>query len=507
MITKGIIKSIDYNGNTCIVRIPIFESSATDTETTFEAIFSITPGMYNGYLENDVVLVSFEDNTYDKPIVLGKLYLGAAAENQSPRGALNCNSFNASKNMTVPFDTKLINEVGDKTTASVENGLNTYTSLIDIAKGLNEQKTAIGAVNVKIIDDGERLGSMVTKLAEDGTRYNTEILQNADEIKLVAKKEEEFEGETIERESQIKVYAEGVNAEAKKKLYSSSTSIPGKIDELEESFGWNLTADDWSVYRNMSVNGAPSADNVWFSTILSYEKEEAGTYFFTDIRDLQWSGDNDEDAYIYVHMWKAGSALPEGNPGWPGYKITKFKKNAYGERVFEIPINTLIYDHIKVNCGPGHGNYNDKHNKTADIFVDALITDNAWYPKYQELTDDGYNVGTWLNPQEGTDSKNYVAYIAINGRKTGRYASSAPVGTDGQPDVHKLKVKVVDHGEGHDPRYTWSWDEEGSPYDNMPTSLEADVTRRVLTVDKDGLMVHGRIEANEGNIGAFEIGD
>jgi len=60
MITKGIIKSIDYNGNTCIVRIPIFESSATDTETTFEAIFSITPGMYNGYLENDVVLVSFE---------------------------------------------------------------------------------------------------------------------------------------------------------------------------------------------------------------------------------------------------------------------------------------------------------------------------------------------------------------------------------------------------------------------------------------------------------------
>jgi hypothetical protein len=54
MVTKAIIKTIDFNGNTCTVRIPYFET-ATNREIICTAGISNTPGTYNGYKENDVV--------------------------------------------------------------------------------------------------------------------------------------------------------------------------------------------------------------------------------------------------------------------------------------------------------------------------------------------------------------------------------------------------------------------------------------------------------------------
>jgi hypothetical protein len=54
MITKGIIKTLDYNGNTCTVHMPLFETPGNDPiiET---ATISNTPGSYNGYKVGDVV--------------------------------------------------------------------------------------------------------------------------------------------------------------------------------------------------------------------------------------------------------------------------------------------------------------------------------------------------------------------------------------------------------------------------------------------------------------------
>ena len=76
MVTKGIITSIDFNGNTCKVRIPFFETAGNDPIIS-DAIISNTPGVYNGYKVDDVVLVAFEDGLMNNPVVIGKLYLGA----------------------------------------------------------------------------------------------------------------------------------------------------------------------------------------------------------------------------------------------------------------------------------------------------------------------------------------------------------------------------------------------------------------------------------------------
>ena len=138
MVVKGIIKSIDYTGNTCMVRIPLFENAATNNEVAMKAIIATTPGIYNGYKEGDVVIVTFENNEIDMPIVLGKLYLGVTAEKADPRGAINCDTITSATPISIPIDTKLTleNDASDNTVVGVDNDLNCFTYAIWIREKL-----------------------------------------------------------------------------------------------------------------------------------------------------------------------------------------------------------------------------------------------------------------------------------------------------------------------------------------------------------------------------------
>ena len=73
MIVKGLIKTIDFTDNSCTVRLPLFETAASQGEVVLPATILIQPGMYNGYAEGDVVFVDFENDTLSRPIVIGKL--------------------------------------------------------------------------------------------------------------------------------------------------------------------------------------------------------------------------------------------------------------------------------------------------------------------------------------------------------------------------------------------------------------------------------------------------
>lgn len=87
MITKGQIKSINIAGNRCIVHLPLFDNAANGGKVTAEAIVNITPGIYNNLCVGDVVLVAFEENALEKPVILGKLYLGGSIEYNTRGGA------------------------------------------------------------------------------------------------------------------------------------------------------------------------------------------------------------------------------------------------------------------------------------------------------------------------------------------------------------------------------------------------------------------------------------
>ena len=55
MLTKGIIKSINYESNEGTVRVPLFETASQHEEFVSDAVFSIVPGIYNSYKVGDVV--------------------------------------------------------------------------------------------------------------------------------------------------------------------------------------------------------------------------------------------------------------------------------------------------------------------------------------------------------------------------------------------------------------------------------------------------------------------
>jgi hypothetical protein len=169
MITKGIIKSIDFNGNSCIVRMPYFETAGS-SEVVCEALVSNTPGVYNGYKENDVVWVAFEDGHMELPVVLGKLYLGASKEKQDPRGTINCVDSTISGTATIPNDTKLKNDLD-------YGQINTtipYYSLSSLANNLQRVDIEQGQNNR---DLGNKLRTVVDGIGPDGSKLYSLIEQ------------------------------------------------------------------------------------------------------------------------------------------------------------------------------------------------------------------------------------------------------------------------------------------------------------------------------------------
>ena len=82
MITKAVIRALAREGSNYFrVYIPLLRTAADDEE---DAIFNATlcsiSGIKYDLKVGDVVFVGFEDNYYDKPVILGKLFLNKDEE-------------------------------------------------------------------------------------------------------------------------------------------------------------------------------------------------------------------------------------------------------------------------------------------------------------------------------------------------------------------------------------------------------------------------------------------
>lgn len=86
MVTKAVIAARLDNSNKYLVRIPVLESSGNSSELLssnaplHEAALSYTPGNINGYVQGDVVYISFENNDLSNVVIIGKLWLGSEEE-------------------------------------------------------------------------------------------------------------------------------------------------------------------------------------------------------------------------------------------------------------------------------------------------------------------------------------------------------------------------------------------------------------------------------------------
>lgn len=108
LITKAIVRSIDPSGKRCRVRMPLFESASNLSPVEANALVSITPGMFNNIFVGDVVLVAFEENALEKPIILGKLYKGTSYEEKTKGGAGILDSLKVYTAATVPSSTLFV---------------------------------------------------------------------------------------------------------------------------------------------------------------------------------------------------------------------------------------------------------------------------------------------------------------------------------------------------------------------------------------------------------------
>lgn len=252
MVTKGIITSIDYNGNTCQVRIPFFETAGNDP-ISGTAIISNTPGSYNGYKVDDVVLVAFEDGQMNNPVIIGKLYLGAAKEKADPRGAINVENIISANSATLPADAVLTASID----SNVPNTTVPYASLSSIANGLNAATRDLGQLDRFVNNQFE---SIVTSMDVDKGELMTRINQNAEKIELEA--QQIWPGGDVTQTSKIAQNAANINAKVTKTINADENTWDDETHPGRTlGFGWDLTDKSWAVQSyDSSHTGAKTID-------------------------------------------------------------------------------------------------------------------------------------------------------------------------------------------------------------------------------------------------------
>lgn len=196
MLTKGIIKSINYESNEGTIRVPLFETASQHEEFVSNAVFSIVPGIYNSYKVGDVVWVEFENNSLETAVILGKLYVDSKEENNSFRGAVSIESLNVSKNATLPVSTTLSWDAKDDTVVGVDGDFSTYKNIGDILKRVKTTEDAVSDAQVQIINNGEEVGARVSKVEEDNVEHAAELKLHSKEIGARVTKEspKEYKG-------------------------------------------------------------------------------------------------------------------------------------------------------------------------------------------------------------------------------------------------------------------------------------------------------------------------
>ena len=76
MLTKGIIVNKSINSGKYLVRVPYLENAGKTRNCNLEATVAVVPGVSESFAPDDVVILGFEDHQPDKPIIVGKLFIG-----------------------------------------------------------------------------------------------------------------------------------------------------------------------------------------------------------------------------------------------------------------------------------------------------------------------------------------------------------------------------------------------------------------------------------------------
>lgn len=150
MIVKAEIQSVDFSSNTCVVRLPFFETSSINEPALATATISNTPGVYNGYQPGDVCFVAFDEGLLTAPTVIGKLFLGSSNEKANPRGTANFEALEVSQRAVLPLDTRIATDFRNDIVDD-NGGYAKFQKLSDILDAVrtHENKIANAELDIK----------------------------------------------------------------------------------------------------------------------------------------------------------------------------------------------------------------------------------------------------------------------------------------------------------------------------------------------------------------------
>jgi hypothetical protein len=169
MITKGYVITKSQNTpNKYLVRIPIFESAGQSdiNQAISECTLSHNPGTYEALRPGDCVFISFEDNLYSKPVILGKLFVNVESESS---GYQYNTDLKVTHKATLPVDTTI-------GSVPFDNILNYFNSINESIDRLNIQTLSSLSANLILYpttssSDVSGYFKMVTSI--DDLSYNT----------------------------------------------------------------------------------------------------------------------------------------------------------------------------------------------------------------------------------------------------------------------------------------------------------------------------------------------
>lgn len=140
MITKAIIKKLcTSEDNHFTVYVPLLrKANAEVSDGILQATMICIPGIDNTLKVNDVVYVSFEDNSYDKPIILGKLYI-SKEDKKDITTTLTTKSIEVTEENKLPLNTSVgginIADLHTKLTSLMDNKYLDSESIIYTREG------------------------------------------------------------------------------------------------------------------------------------------------------------------------------------------------------------------------------------------------------------------------------------------------------------------------------------------------------------------------------------
>lgn len=193
MITKAIVKGIpNVDSNKYRVYIPLLRNANdSEADATLEATLCFLNGIYYSLAVGDVVYIDFEDNYYEKPVIIGKLYTNKEDKNNIPT-QITVKTINVLDKAQFPSNTELD---GKSTSNFYKNIKDIQEDLWSLREQINELKwinlddpdqnafyQAVNNLN-KDLESSQQLIDNLTVTLSDTTNTANSAIQEANKAK------------------------------------------------------------------------------------------------------------------------------------------------------------------------------------------------------------------------------------------------------------------------------------------------------------------------------------